>query len=88
MGGKAIAVAAKFTIPLLETISGIKSVLACPLDPLAYKALGEKLYEDYNLVKDTLGPERVAKINEGAHAIMTAVKEKAGIPHGNTAECK
>ena len=79
--------AKEYGIPMWETVSAVKGVLTGPLDPFAYKALYEKLQEDYELAKKALGPERVAKIGNKYEEIMKSMKEKLGIPGGNTANC-
>ena len=70
-----------------ETVSAVKTVLSTPMDPFAYKALYEKLQEDYGLAKEALGEERVKKIGDTAHAIFHSMKKGLGIPDGDTSKC-
>jgi hypothetical protein len=77
----------KYGVPMWETVTAVKNVVAAPMDPFAYKGLIEQLMKDYELTKEAMGPERVAAIKNKADGVMSAMKTKLGVPGGDSANC-
>ena len=79
--------ALKYGVPMWETVTAVKNVIATPMDPFAYKALIEQLQTDYELAKKAIGQENVDKMANKAEGVFTNMKQRMGIPDGNTANC-
>ena len=84
---KGVALAWKYGIPMWQTVLATKGVISAPFDPFAIKTLIEQLQADFELTKEALGEKRVNAMNDKATGIMTAMKEKMGIPDGDTDNC-